>query len=147
MKFTFIIPALILTTLLSCANQASEAKENSNKDSSNITTTEFKIINSQDTLTKDGESIQRYENGVIKMQGLIKNGLREGLWKSFYENGSPWSENTFKEGVKNGKTTTWYPNGTKRYEGFYTNDKPSGKWSYWDESGNLAQEKDYSKKP
>jgi antitoxin component YwqK of YwqJK toxin-antitoxin module len=96
-----------------------------------------------DSVINNGEYIQYYKNGVTKMRGMMKNGKRDGLWKSFYENGSPWSETTFKDGKKDGKTTTWYENEQKRYEGFYTNDVESGKWISWDEKGKLILEKTY----
>lgn len=97
----------------------------------------------KDTVINNGEYIQYYKNGVIKMRGMMKDGKRDGLWKSFYENGSPWSETTFKNGMKDGKTTTWYENDKKRYEGFYTADTESGKWIFWDEKGNQVSEKTY----
>ena len=95
------------------------------------------------TEVQNGESIERYPNGVIKMQGIMKDGKRDGLWKSFYNNGSPWSETTFSNGKKNGKTTTWYTNDIKRYEGFYTDDKESGLWTYWNEKGDVINKKNY----
>jgi antitoxin component YwqK of YwqJK toxin-antitoxin module len=80
------------------------------------------------------------------MRGMMKDGKREGVWKSFYETGSPWSETTFKNGKKNGKTTTWYENEKKRYDGFYIDDIESGKWVYWSEKGELVTEKNYDVK-
>ena len=100
----------------------------------------------KDSIISDGEYIQHYKNGVTKMRGMMKNGKREGLWKSFYENGSPWSETTFKEGKKEGRTTTWYVNEKKRYDGFYSNDSESGKWVFWNEKGEQVQQMDYGKK-
>ena len=95
---------------------------------------------------KDGEYIARYENGALKMKGLMKDGKREGTWKSWYSNGSSWSESTYTKGKKTGKTTTWYENGQKRYEGNYTSDAPTGTWTYWDEKGKFASSQDYGKK-
>jgi antitoxin component YwqK of YwqJK toxin-antitoxin module len=99
----------------------------------------------QDSIIQNGEYIRHYESGVIKMRGMMKNGKREGLWKSWYANGSPWSETTFQGGLKNGRTTTWYENEKKRYDGFYTNDIESGKWTFWDEQGNVVKEVEYTK--
>lgn len=100
----------------------------------------------QDTVIQSGEYIKHYKNGVIEMRGMMKEGKREGLWKSWYENGSPWSETTFEKGIKNGRTSTWYENEKKRYDGFYTNDMESGKWTFWDEKGKLVKEMDYDAK-
>jgi antitoxin component YwqK of YwqJK toxin-antitoxin module len=100
----------------------------------------------EDSVIKNGEYILHYKNGVTKIRGIMKDGKREGLWKSFYENGSPWSETTFKNGVKEGPTTTWYENEKKRYVGFYKNDVESGSWTFWDEKGKLVTEKNYDTK-
>lgn len=91
----------------------------------------------------DGEFIKRYDNGVVEARGMLKDGKREGVWKSFYENGLPWSETTFVDGKKEGPTISWYENGQKRYEGFFKNDVESGLWKFWDDQGNLATKKDY----
>ena len=84
----------------------------------------------------DGDHIEKYPNGMMKIRGYILHGKREGQWASFYANGKQWSETYFTKGKKNGPTTTWYENGQKRYVGEYTNDEHTGKWSYWDEEGN-----------
>ena len=117
--------------LFSCNNSTtkSSVKKDSVFTSSSIPTKQ---------VIQNGESIERYANGVIKMQGMMKDGKRDGLWKSFYDNGSPWSETTFADGKKNGKTTTWYSNDQKRYEGFYTNDKEFGVWTFWNEKGKVT---------
>jgi len=131
--------------LTSCDNGTSQSLD---KSVQRDTVKTNKIIEpaGKDSVIKNGEFIQYYKNGVTKMRGMMKEGKRDGLWKSFYENGSPWSETTFKDGVKEGKTTTWFENEQKRYEGFYKNDAESGKWTFWDEKGKLVTEKDYDSK-
>ena len=74
----------------------------------------------------------------------MKDGKREGVWKSYYEDGSAWSETTFLVGVKNGKTISWFDNEQKRYEGFYRNGKESGKWIFWNEQGKQERVKEYN---
>ncbi len=142
MKQYFILTLFFAAGLISCSNQnektpekAVVAQEQPKPDSVMNFTTGSK--QDTDTVLKNGESIERYKNGVIKMRGIMKNGKRDGTWKSWYEDGTPWRETTFAEGVKNGPTSTWYENGKKRYEGFYTNDVETGKWTYWDEKGNV----------
>jgi len=99
-----------------------------------------------DSIISNGEYIQHYKNGVAKMRGTMKNGKRDGLWKSFYENGAPWSETTFTDGKKNGPTTTWYENEKKRYTGFYTKDAESGQWTFWNDKGEKVQDMNYDQK-
>jgi antitoxin component YwqK of YwqJK toxin-antitoxin module len=145
MKTKFILFSLTIICLISCSNQTKDTpvEEKQKEIVSNPDSTNFTIISKQDTTTQDGQSIVRYKNGAVKMQGMMKGGKREGLWKSFYEDGTQWSESIFIDGIKFGKTSTWYENGNKRYEGFYTNDKESGKWTYWDEAGKLVNTKEH----
>lgn len=106
-------------------------------------TSDFMFEEKLDTVPKNGEYISYYKSGVKEMQGMMKDGKREGLWKSFYEDGTPWSETNYKEGLRNGKTTTWYNNKQKRYEGSFADGHESGTWTYWDEAGKLEQTKEY----
>ncbi|MBA3970785.1 MAG: hypothetical protein H0X46_01325 [Bacteroidetes bacterium] len=148
MKTKVVLFSILMTGLLSCSNQnAEEAVEVKVVNAPNPDSTRFTITtDDQDSVVNNGESIQRYDNGVIRMRGMMKDGKREGLWKSWYENGTPWSETTFLAGVKTGKTITWYENGNKRYEGEYINDIESGKWKYWDEKGKEVTTKDHGNK-
>ncbi len=143
MKINIVIA---LFAFCSCADRSSKtaAKPNETKEVHKDTTlASFTISGSKKITVDNGESIQHYSSGAIKMRGMMKDGHRSGIWKSWYENGTPWSETTFLEGRKTGKTITWYENGKKRYEGFYTNDIESGKWVYWNEEGKIATTKDF----
>ena len=133
---------LIAIVLFSCTEETSKTIINKKVQNDTIQT-EFSFTGKKDTLIQNGEHIKYYKNGVIEIQGSMKNGKRDGLWKSYYEDGSPWSETIFKDGKKNGKTTTWYDNEKKRYDGFYTNDDESGKWIFWDENGKIQNTKNY----
>ena len=139
---------LFSCSLIACnAHKEKEATEQTVNSVSKDSTIEERFIfsGSHDSIVNDAEQIERYKNGVIQKRGIMKNGKRDGLWKSYYENGSPWSETTFKDGIKNGKTTTWYPNGQKRYDGFYINNRESGKWTFYDEKGTITKTTDYEK--
>lgn len=133
--------------LFSCKQNNGQTIDNAGVQHDTVKTTKmYDVAGKKDSIISNGEYIQYYKNGVIKMRGMMKDGKRDGLWKSFYDNGLPWSETTFKDGIKNGKTTTWYENETKRYEGTYTNDEESGKWTFWNEKGEIIANKDYSVK-
>lgn len=110
----------------------------------NASQTDFMFSAKSDTSIQNGEYITYHKNGAVEITGQMKNGKREGVWKSYYMDGSPWSETTFLAGIKNGKTISWFDNEQKRYEGFYTNGKESGKWTFWEESGKLESEKEYN---
>ncbi len=134
----------VIIGLSACNNASQTTTENKNVQHDTMGTSITGSLK-KDSIIQNGEYIKHYTSGGIEMQGSMKDGKREGLWKSWYENNAPWSETTFENGKKNGKTITWYPNKQKRYEGFYTNDKESGKWTYWDENGNEVNYKDFSK--
>lgn len=148
MKTKIVGCFFIVSGLISCSNQAGDEKVQTAEIvvAPNPDSARFTILGSQDSTITNGESIVKYPNGNVKMAGMMKNGQRDGLWKSYYENGLPWSETTFSNGIRNGKTSTWYENGKKRYDGFYTNDVESGTWTYWDEKGGVATTKDFGKK-
>jgi antitoxin component YwqK of YwqJK toxin-antitoxin module len=139
--FIFVLSAC----LAACNNSTSQSIDDSVQHDTVKTNNAVHAVK-PDSIIKNGEYIQYYKNGVIKIRGIMKDGKREGLWKSFYENGSPWSETTFRVGIKEGKTTTWYENEKKRYVGTYKNDVESGKWMFWDEQGKPVAEKDYDAK-
>jgi antitoxin component YwqK of YwqJK toxin-antitoxin module len=106
--------------------------------------TDFMFSVKSDTVIQNGEYIAHYKNGVVEMTGQMKDGKRDGVWKSYYTDGSPWSETVFEAGIKNGKTITWFDNEQKRYEGFYKDGKESGKWTFWDERGKQERVKVYN---
>lgn len=133
---------LIAIGLFSCHQEQPKTIVNKEKQHDTIQK-EFVFTGKKDTLIQDGESIKYYKSGRVEMRGMMKNGKRYGVWKSYYEDGSPWSETTFLDGKKSGKTTAWFNNQKKRYEGFYTNDAESGHWTFWDENGKMQNSKNY----
>lgn len=81
-----------------------------------------------------------YQNGNIKIKGILKNGKRDGDWSYFYENGKLWSWGEYTEGVRNGASSVYYENGVLKMEGNYFNNKQIGIWKFYDENGNLKKE-------
>lgn len=141
----------VLLFLISCTNSTATRKVEPGTTENQVLKTDTSgttivISGAKKPTVENGENIEYYENGAVKIRGMMKNGQRDGTWKSWYEDGSPWSETNFIEGKKSGKTTTWYKNGKKRYDGFYTNNIESGNWMIWDENGKLTETKNYDKK-
>lgn len=151
MKKIALVPALLFL-LAACANEtktAPAAKPDTAAVMQNNLPADIRISDQapkNEASVQNGEYIERYDNGVIKFRGMMKDGQRDGLWKSWYEDGGKWSETTFSAGKKSGSTTTWYESGQMRYTGFYTGDEESGKWTFWDEKGKQVAEKDYGTK-
>lgn len=134
--WTFLLLGVMGCALSSCHEESSKTIENKTVQQDTIRK-DFLFTEKKDSLIQNGENVTYYKNGGIEMQGAMKDGKRDGLWKSYYEDGSPWSETIYKDGKKDGKTTAWFNDKKKRYEGFYTNDVKSGKWNFWAENGNL----------
>ena len=84
-----------------------------------------------------------YESGVLKMEGALKDGHREGEWKCFFEDGKTQSTGFFHEGIRTGKATVYHENGNLYMEGDYTDGHLSGKWNFYDEQGYLLETVDY----
>lgn len=165
MKNIFIL-VISLFILASCGN------ENSDSNTDNSTKQETKTT--QETVAPDGEHIvstytngnpkitrtykvdgekrtavyekENYEDGNLLKEGGLKNGKRDGEWKSFRRDGILWSEGFYVDGVRNGTTITYHPNGKKYYEGHYTNGSKSGNWKFYDRDGNMVKEESYDKK-
>ncbi len=145
MNTRLLFVAICFTTVFACNNNKASNGNSITIQHDTVLSLATGVIQ-KDSIIRNGEYIKHYKNGVIQMRGIMKDGKRDGLWKSWYENGAVWSETTFKDGIKNGPTTAWYENEKKRYEGFYTNDQESGKWIFWNEKGDQVNSKDYSEK-
>ena len=97
------------------------------------------------TVSNDGIYTKYDKYGLKIEQGLLKNGLEEGLWKTFYSDGSVEIKVRYFRGQLNGAYINYENNGLKSTVGHYKNNKMSGKWTTYDEDENLIVESHYSK--
>ena len=66
------------------------------------------------------------EEGNLKKVyiGNVRNGKKEGRWKSYYHSsGKKRYDSNFKDGKRDGINTFWYENGQKKEEGTYKDGK------------------------
>jgi antitoxin component YwqK of YwqJK toxin-antitoxin module len=84
-----------------------------------------------------------YHNQKLKMQGYLKNGVRNGKWIAWDEEGAMLSMGHYKDGFEEGMWTVWFPSGIKRYEGLFNAGKRIGKWKFWNAEGKLVKEIEY----
>ena len=114
-----------------------------------------------------GEYREYYDNGTLKLEMQIANGVPEGTYVIYFENRKPheirsykggklhglWrtydisgqliSEAEYKTGEKHGTWRIWDELGVQRYEMSYYNGKKTGIWRMWNEKGELMDEKRY----
>lgn len=74
----------------------------------------------------NGNGTQYYDNGKIKSNGIFKNGKYNGNVTLYYENGIIQYEGEWKNNMKNGYGRLNYKNGYKKYVGNWKNDKEDG---------------------
>lgn len=136
----FLIISQIALVLFSCTPKEVEKVEGTFDDGKPKVVCVYKNIDGADVKVKEKEL---YENGKVRMEGAIKDGKRDGIWKVYFDDGKLWSEGTFTNGKRNGEAKNYFPNGKLRYEGFFTDDKKSGHWKFYGENGTLLEEKDF----
>lgn len=103
----------------------------------------------------NGDYVEYFQNGKIRMQGLMKDDKHAGEWKGYYESGQLKQLVTFVDGQENGPFVEYYENGTTSYKGAYktgvdengvsnedAENKEHGELLHYDEGGNLIQKMD-----
>lgn len=117
------------------------------------------------TIPYTGDYREYYDNGTLRLEMKIADGLPEGtyvvyfenrkpqeirsyragkahgLWRSYDVSGQLISEAEYNQGEKHGTWRIWDELGTQRYEMNYFNGKKTGMWRMWDEGGNLIDER------
>lgn len=88
----------------------------------------------------NGEYEEYHDNGNIKVNGYIKNGVSDSLWTYYYPDGVLKSEGYEKNGQKNGEWKSYYENGVVSETGSYKGGKPVGNWQYFHENGRISSE-------
>ncbi|MFC2132163.1 toxin-antitoxin system YwqK family antitoxin [Bacteroidota bacterium] len=96
----------------------------------------------------DSTSIVRelryFDNGEIEMEGGIKDGYRDGEWKSYRKGGLLWSIMNYSKGYREGINENWRDNGNRNFVGYYSKDKAHGLWQFFSyETGKLIKEITY----
>lgn len=84
-----------------------------------------------------------YESGILKMEGTIANGLRNGDWVAYFPDGKVQSTGLFKDGLRIGLGKVYYENGQLMMEGHYSEDHKCGEWIFYDEQGYEVERRDF----
>lgn len=139
MKATFLM-LLVAVLLFSCQNSVIEKIDEVYDNEQAKVVSVFKI-EKNDTI-KIEEKIF-FEDGTLKLQGGIKNEVRDGKWVAYFNDGSTQSVGYFKNGLRDGEAKVYYPNKKLMYEGAYKEGIEVGNWKFYNEKGELVNEKNF----
>lgn len=65
------------------------------------------------------KEVHYFENGVIQVEGTLKNKERHGLWTFYYDNGKVWSTGEFDMGKSVGIFQIFDPEGQLKIKSYY----------------------------
>lgn len=82
-----------------------------------------------------GPVMTTYDNGVLEMEGVLKNGHEEGWWVDYYEDGTKTSEGVYRGGNEEGYWKYYHENGAFESGGKFENGVPVGEWVSFFENG------------
>ncbi len=72
-----------------------------------------------------------YDNGQLKVSGVVEDGKQEGVWRYFYADGTLKSEGAWLHDYQDGAWVYYYPNGKRKQAGNYASKLRHGAWTYW----------------
>lgn len=88
----------------------------------------------------DGVMRSWYPNGQLQVEGALHGQTREGKWKAWHENGKLKRVGTFKDGKEEGRFSWYFEDGRLSKQGDYHAGKENGRWTWYHENGRKMQE-------
>ena len=89
-----------------------------------------------------GRWVTWYLNGEKSHEIAYRDGVYDGVFRSFDDLGERVMEQHYSAGIASGADTGWYRGGAKSYEGQYVAGKRSGTWTHWYADGQLKSRED-----
>jgi len=86
-----------------------------------------------------------YGNGHTKMRGELRKNKNFGMWEYYYENGSKSMEGSIFGGKRQGNWNFYYSEGLRKSHGEFVDSEKVGKWLTYYPSGELKAEAEYEK--
>ena len=75
---------------------------------------------------QDGPFEERYDNGQLREEGTLKDGVRHGLCRSYYESGELESERNWEKGSRSGPYEYYAKDGRVTGKGTFYRSSPPG---------------------
>lgn len=88
--------------------------------------------------TLNGPQVQQLPDGTT-LRGVLRDGDRQGIWRSFTPQGRLLSQTEYRDGRAHGPVVVFHPNGTVRYLGQHHEGTAVGEWRFHDEAGALIK--------
>jgi len=112
----------------------------------------YKIVNSwgpdgkRQVESGEGNYTSFFQNSSNPFEkGLIKQGLREGLWETYFDNSIIIQQETnYTSGQPNGSMVSYYQNGNILTEGTMKDGKKEGVWNWYNESDGIESSATFS---
>jgi antitoxin component YwqK of YwqJK toxin-antitoxin module len=163
-KYNILFQSLLICFLFSCGNKPNEIPYNKvnfqdderraflKKDNSPVT---GKIVHRDSTdkiwseFTYNNGFLELvriwYSDSALAIEGNYKNGLENGLWKTWNKNGKVLSKKYFSDGMAEGSWESCYENGKALYTISFRNGLIDGTVEYYYKNGKINGEFNYNK--
>jgi antitoxin component YwqK of YwqJK toxin-antitoxin module len=92
---------------------------------------------------KDGVWRNWYASGQLENEWTLVNGEIDGMRRSWYKSGQLMSEGGYLNGNQEGVRRGWYENGQLMLESSFVNDRRDGVWTVWNKHGDVLSEETY----
>ncbi len=86
----------------------------------------------------------KYQNGNVRSRGLMLDGVREGIWKSYYPEGQLSAVEEYSNGNLSGSITYYYPSGGIRSNENWESGYQEGEANYYFENGRIYRKGPFS---
>lgn len=87
-----------------------------------------------------GKFIDYFVNGKIQGEGVLRDGIIEGIRTVYYPNGNKKYFYTYANGIENGESEEYFINGKLKQKGSFTNKKETGLWQVFYSTGKLKRQ-------
>jgi len=91
---------------------------------------------------QNGQVVKPLPDGG-RIEGVMRDGKRDGPWFSYYKHGGPRSRITYIDGLEEGQTEVFHESGLTYYVGQYHLGRNTGTWIFYDEQGNEVNRAEY----
>jgi antitoxin component YwqK of YwqJK toxin-antitoxin module len=89
-----------------------------------------------------GHMVENYPSGQLKSKSSVIDGVLNGPSEGWHTNGQMQVREIFKNGISDGVRKTWFENGKQATETTIVNGKLNGPFRKWHENGQLAEQMD-----